>query len=300
MWRFAHLTDPHLASDRDGVWNNRFLCTMMPEVMACLKRDLALMQPDFILATGDICSHQTREAMFEARDIMDTLGIKYYPMGGNHDFVKQQSRSWFREAFAPHLPLPRTFYSFNHKNLHFVVLDPWWLWADGTICEEGQPTVVAELDMTLKDASWVVPPFQLEWMEEDLLQHADRPAIIAIHEPIVPTPARMQRPKYNESGALANGDIMLDIFERHPRVKAVFSGHIHMHYIERARSITQVVTSALPEFPVEYREVCVYEDRLEVRAKALSDPSFAERTLIPGKEWTLGTPEDRETVIPLD
>lgn len=299
MWRFAHVTDPHLASDRDGEWNNRFLCTMMPGVMACLKRDLALLQPEFILATGDICSHQTREAMLQARDAMDGLGIPYFPMGGNHDFVKPESRAWFLEAFAHILPQPRAYYSFDHKNLHFCVLDPWWQWTDGTLCEAGQSTVAAELDMSLKDARWAVPPPQLEWLMEDLQMHADRAAILAIHEPILPTPVRMQRPNYNDSGALSNGELILDILERFPQVKAVFSGHMHMNYIERARSITQVVTSALPEFPVEYREVCVYEDRIEVRAKGLSDPSFAERSLIPGKDWTRGTPEDRETVIPL-
>ena len=97
MWRFVQLTDPHLASRRDGEWNNGFLCTMMPDVMACLRRDLAALAPEFILATGDICSHQTRAAMFEARDLMESLGIPYYPMGGNHDFVLEDSRDWFVE-----------------------------------------------------------------------------------------------------------------------------------------------------------------------------------------------------------
>ena len=59
------------------------------------------------------------------------------------------------------------------------------------------------------------------------------------------------------------------------------------------------MTSALPEYPSEYREVCVYADRLEVRTLGLSDGAFAERSLIPGKEWTRGEAEDREAVIPL-
>ena len=87
MWRFVHLTDLHLASTRDGEWNNRFLCSMMPEVMACLKGDLEALGPDFLLITGDVVSCQTREAMFTARTMLDGLGIPYYPMGGNHDFV---------------------------------------------------------------------------------------------------------------------------------------------------------------------------------------------------------------------
>lgn len=52
----------------DGEWNNRFLCSMMPEVMACLRKDLALVRPDFILVTGDVLQQvATHLAMLEAR-----------------------------------------------------------------------------------------------------------------------------------------------------------------------------------------------------------------------------------------
>lgn len=299
MWRFVHLSDFHLASSRDGVWNNKFLCTMMPEVMACLKQDLAKLCPEFILATGDICSHQTREAMLEARNWMESLQIPYYPMGGNHDFVKAESRHWFVEAFAHVLPNFATYYAFEHKNLLFIVLDPWWKWPDGTLSRTSTEAVAAELDMSLKDARWALPPEQLEWLATQLDIHSNKPAIIGMHEPAVGVPPRMQRDGFNDSGALSNGDLLLEMLETYPQVRAIFSGHMHMHYAERTGHLTQVVTGALPEFPVEYRDIRVYEDRIEISTRGLSDPSFALRSLIPGKEWTRGEPEDRELVIPL-
>jgi 3',5'-cyclic AMP phosphodiesterase CpdA len=299
MWRFVHLTDPHLASVRDGEWNNRFLCTMMPEVMACVKGDLDALAPDFLLVTGDICSHQTREAMLEARDTMESLEVPYYPMGGNHDFVLLHSRDWFLEAFSHRLPGTETFYSFSHQNLHFVVLDPWWKWRDGSLNQVSESSVAAELDMTLKDARWAIPPAQAEWLLEDLKAHASMPTIIAVHEPFVPTPKRMRRLEYKDSGAVDNGDLLLRLVGRYPQVKAIFSGHMHMNYIERVGDITQVVTSALPEYPTEFRVVDVHEDRLELRTHVLSDPSFAARSLIPGKDWTQGAPQDRSHTIPL-
>ena len=82
MWRFVQISDQHLGSQIDGQWNNRFLCSMMPDVIRCLKRDLTGLQPEFILATGDLSSQQTRDAMFAARDLLDSLGFPYYPMGG--------------------------------------------------------------------------------------------------------------------------------------------------------------------------------------------------------------------------
>lgn len=299
MWRFAHITDPHLASQRDGEWNNRFLCTMMPEVMAVLKEDLAKLRPEFILATGDICSSQTREATFEARDLMESLGVPYYPMGGNHDFVHELSRTWFLEAYAQRLPRPEPFYSFDHKNLHFIVLDPWWMWGDGSLNPVSERHVAESLDDNLDHARWAVPPHQLAWLQEDLGAHRNTPTCIATHYPPLGVPARMQRPEFMNSGHLDNGDLISEILAAYPQVCAVFSGHMHMHYIEAFNGFTQVVTGALPEYPVEFRDVQVHEDRLEIRTVPISNPAFAARSLIAGREWTHGQACDREVTIPL-
>lgn len=298
MWRFAQISDPHLASQRDGIWNNRFLCTMMPGVMDCLSRDLAVLKPDFLLVTGDIASTQTREAMFEARDILEGIDIPYYPMGGNHDFVLEESRAWFLEAFAKRLPTPRTYYSFAHKNLRFCVLDAWWMWSDGTLCEVSEASVARELDTTLKGARWAIPPHQLAWLVEELDQHQDLTTVIAVHYPALPIPQRLHRPEFNNGGCLENGALLLECLSRYPRVKAVFSGHVHLNFVERHNGITQVVTGALPEFPTEYRDIRVYDDRMEVETVGLSDPEYARRSLIPGKNWTAGDPQDRHVVIP--
>lgn len=297
MWRFVHLSDLHLASQRDGEWNNRFLCTMMPGIVDCIRKDLTALQPEFILLTGDICSHQSRDAMFESRNLVESLGFPYYPMGGNHDFVRTESRLWFVEAFAHRLPMKRTFYSFDFKNLHFCVLDPWWKWQDGAINDVSEASVALEIDMTLKDAHWAIPPMEFEWLEADLTKHDDKPVLIAVHCPALPVPPRMQRPDYKDSGILDNGDLLIQFLKHFPNVKAVFSGHMHMNYITRSDRITQVVTSAMPEFPSEYREIQVFDDHLEIITHGLSDPSFAQRSLLPGRNWTQGDPEDRTAII---
>lgn len=299
MWRFVQVSDPHLASERDGMWNNGFLCTMMPEVMACLRKDLAKIKPDFILATGDIVSRQTRDAMFAARDLMDSLGFPYYPLGGNHDFVVDQSRNWFLEAFARHLPILDTVYSFDHKNLHFCVLDPWWMWSDGALCPVSEKAVAKELDISLKGARWGLPPHQFAWLESDLGANEDKHTIIAVHFPLLPIPERLRRPELKDGGHLENGEMLLELLEGFPQVKAVFSGHVHMHFIEHTGSLCHVVTGSLPEYPVEYRDVSVYDDRLEIVTLGLSDSTFAARSLIPNHEWTSGQAQDRSVTIHL-
>jgi 3',5'-cyclic AMP phosphodiesterase CpdA len=297
MWRFVQVSDPHLASQRDGVWNNRFLCTMMPEVMRCLRRDLAEKPPDFILATGDIVSQQTREAMFEARDLMDSLGVPYYPMGGNHDFVKEDSRTWFLEAFGHQLPDLHTYYSFTHKNLHFCILDTWWLWQDDTLCPVAEPIASDTLNESLKGMRWSVPPHVLEWLVQDLKKHRDLPVVVAVHYPALEIPERLRHPDMKDGGALDNGHLLLELLSGFPQVRAIFSGHVHMHFIESFNGIVQVTTGAMPEYPTEYRDVRVFEDRMEIETCSLSDESFAARSLIEGKEWTAGQAQDRQTII---
>ena len=299
LWRFVQVTDPHLGSEMDGQWNNGFICTMMPDVMRCLKKDLAALKPDFILATGDISSNATRDAMFAARDLMDSLGYPYYPMGGNHDFVLEESRGWFLEAFHAHLPIKRTYYSFDHKGLHFAVLDPWWKWADNTLHQFSEPKTAKKQETDVRGARWEVPKEQLDWLDEDLAANKDKPCFVANHYPAIDIPERLMKPGLRSTGHLDNGQDVIDLLKTYPQVKIFFSGHMHMHIIERDETFTHVITGALPEYPTEYRDIHVYEDRLEIKTIGLSDPSYAARSLIPGKDYTRGHPGDRSTTIPL-
>lgn len=300
MWRFVQLSDLHLGSLVNGEWNNRFLCSMMPEVMSCLRRDLAELQPDFLLVTGDIANHQTRDALFAARDLLDSLGFPYYPLGGNHDFVLKESREWFLDIFGAHLPLSDTVYSFTHEKLHFCVLDPWWKWPDGALFPFSEKAVVDPVQMSSMKAQWAVPPHELAWLENEFETHRSLPTIVATHYPAVPIPVRMLRPGIEDAGHLDNGGLLIELLRRHPQVKAIISGHVHMHFIEQQDGLTHVVTGALPEYPSEYRDFQVYRDRIEVRACPLSDASFAARSLIDGKSWTAGEERDRTAAIRLD
>lgn len=300
MWRFVQVSDLHLGSYTDGRWNNNFICTMMPDVMRCLRHDLAGLQPEFILATGDLASQPTRDAMFAARDFMDWLGFPYYPMGGNHDFVVEKSRDWFREAFHAHLPSKDLHYAFDHENLHICVLDPYWKWADGSLHGYSENMVVSEaMHSENSRPHWLLPEEQLDWLEADLTQNAATPTLIGCHYPAVAIPERMSRPGMRYAGELDNGDELVALLQRHPQVRAVFSGHFHMNLIVQGGGLTHVITGSLPEYPTEFREVCVYDDRLEITTLGLSDPSFAARSLIPGKGWTAGQAADRIVTIPL-
>jgi len=298
MWRFAHLTDTHLGSVTDGEWNNRFLCSMMPDVMRCLKGDLARLNPDFVLITGDIASHYGRDSFFAARDLLDALDIPYYPAGGNHDFLLEQCRDWFHEAFNQRMPGGDTVYSFTHKNLHFCILDPWWMWNDGSLAPQSEPKPGQPEKISFA-GRWAIPPHQLAWLEDDLAKNRSVPTIIGVHYPAIPIPERIHRAGLKDAGHLENGDALAEIVANYPQVKAILSGHVHMNFIEAVDGLTHVVTGSMPEFPTEYRDIVVEDDRLIINTCPLSDASFAAMSLIEGKEWTAGQQHDRVAEIPL-
>ena len=291
MWSFVQLSDPQLGGQTDTQEHNRVIRTLMPDIIACLRQDLAEVNPDFILATGDISGEQSRDSVFAARDLLDSLGFQYYPMGGNRDFAREESRVWFLDAFSAHLPIQDTVYSFTHRGLHVCILDPWWRWPDGTLSPH------AADDLPVRE--WAIPPHQLEWLDRDLSAHASEPTIVGLHSPAADVPTRLRRPGMADHGRIVNADMLGEFLGRHSCVRAVFSGHRHMHYVAPAYGLVHIVTASLPTYPNEYRVVHVYQDRLEVETRGLSDASFAQCSLVSGNEWTAGEEEDRSLTISL-
>ncbi len=299
MWRFVQISDPHLGSYTDGRWNNAFVCTMMPDVMKCLRRDLRELKPDFILATGDLTGLPTRDATYGARDFLDWLGYPYYPMTGNHDSAEEHSRTWFCEAYGARLPGGTPRYSFLHENLRFVVFDASWAWRDGKLMPHSDAgTQLIQEDDTDR-AKWALTDEQLAWLDAELSRDSARPTIVSCHYPAIPIPERSRWPGMKDAGSLQNGAAVRAVLKKHPQVRAYFAGHLHMNIVEVVDGVTHVVTSSLPEYPCEYREVAVGNDRMIVTSRGLSDPSFAARSLLPGRGWTAGGLGDRSVAIEL-
>jgi len=154
-------------------------------------------------------------------------------------------------------------------------------------------------EVLLKGARWEIPQEQMDWLDEDLKKNVDRPCIVSCHYPAVGVPDRLRKNGLKDGGYLQNGEELIALLHKHPQVKAIFAGHLHMHIIEKDDQLTHVATGALPEYPTEYRDVRVFEDRIEVETLGLSDPSFSARSLIPGNDFTAGHPQDRKTTISL-
>ncbi len=151
--------------------------------------------PDFVVFTGDL-THTTddagvrRDRMRGFQDIVGKLRArKVYYMAGEHDAALDEG-----EAFQRHFG--KLHYSFDHKGIHFVVLD------------------------NVSDPAAIVGEKQLAWLKRDL-------ARVGKHHPIV---VFTHRPLFDLAPdwdwATRDGRAVIDALLPYSNV-TVFYGHIH-------------------------------------------------------------------------
>ena len=194
---FVQLSDTHWGFNGPAV--NPDAQGTLPKAVAAVN---ALAQkPDFIMFTGDL-THTTenpverRKRLTEFRDIVSRLEVKAVRfMPGEHDAALDGGKA-FSEFFGP------THYTFDHKGVHFVVLD------------------------NVSDPAARLGDEQLAWFERDLAgQPKDAKIVIFTHRPLFDL-----APQWD--WATRDGQRAIDIMMPHPNV-TVFYGHIHQenHYM---------------------------------------------------------------------
>jgi 3',5'-cyclic AMP phosphodiesterase CpdA len=154
--------------------------------------------PDFVVFTGDL-THTTDDAtvrrrrMAEFKEIVAGLDVKtQYYMPGEHDASLDAGKA-FQESFG------HTHYSFDHKGIHFAVLDN-----------------VSDPEAKLGDA-------QLDWLRRDLKRLApDAPIVIFTHRPLFDL-----APQWD--WATKDGAKAIDLLGHFKHV-TVFYGHIHQEH----------------------------------------------------------------------
>jgi 3',5'-cyclic AMP phosphodiesterase CpdA len=188
---FVQLSDSHWGFEGPAV---------NPDAKGTLKKAVAAVnsmsrQPDFVMFTGDL-THTTddprerRQRMAEFREIVGALKVREVRfMPGEHDASLDNGKA-FKELFG------ETHYTFDHKGVHFIVVD------------------------NVSDPTAAIGEEQLQWLRADLeKQPRDARIVVFTHRPLFDL-----YPQWD--WATRDGARAIELLQTRDNV-TVFYGHIH-------------------------------------------------------------------------
>lgn len=201
MARAAGADDFYFVQMSDSHWG--FEGPPNPDARGTLKKAVAAVnsleyQPDFIMFTGDL-THTTdspverRKRLAEFREIVSGLKAKTLRfMPGEHDASLDNGKA-FKESFGG------THYTFDHKGVHFIVVD------------------------NVSDPRAAIGEEQLAWLAADLKQQkTDAPIVVFTHRPLFDL-----YPQWD--WATRDGAKAIELLMPYRNV-VVFYGHIHQEH----------------------------------------------------------------------
>jgi 3',5'-cyclic AMP phosphodiesterase CpdA len=175
---FAYISDAHIQHihGQEFVRNwDRGL------IRAVAETNLLDPKPDFVFFGGDLAQLGNKAELDHGAEIMSKLDFKTYYVMGEHDYYLDLGDYW-SQLFGPQ------HYSFDHKGVHFVVLNSILTYDDWTYnrwpTPEQRMVEMAGLDNP-NGSPFMVGEAQREWLREDLAK-VDKmtPIVVFSHSPI--------------------------------------------------------------------------------------------------------------------
>jgi len=175
---FAYISDSHI----QHIKGNRFVRNWdQGLIRAVAEANLLEPKPDFVMFGGDLAQLGTKEELDHGAEILSGLSGKTHMVMGEHDYYLDLGEYW-RRLFGDH------YYSFDHKGVHFVVLnsiltdDDWThnRWESG----ERRMAEMAGLDNP-NGSPFMVGEKEREWLNKDLAGVSpDTPIVVFSHSPL--------------------------------------------------------------------------------------------------------------------
>ena len=229
---FLFYTDAHLEPELNGVMGTE----MAFKKGRGIKADFAINGGDHVFDALAVPKQRSLQ-LFDSYDkAQQDLGLKFYHTIGNHDVVGvypasgmgQEDPLYGKKLFEERYG--KTYYSFDHKGHHFIVLDSIGITPDRAY--EGR--IDAE---------------QMHWLAADLAgTPACMPIIVSVHIPLVtaytaylPEPSS---PPQHHSLSVANANEVLNLFAGH-HVIGVLQGHTHVNELVVWKGVPYVTCGAV-------------------------------------------------------
>ncbi|MGB5487431.1 MAG: phosphodiesterase [Lysobacterales bacterium] len=187
----AQITDCHLPADPRQKYRDIY----PHQTLKALLRKVRAMNPDLLLATGDLSEDGSRASYLAMQKLFKPLGVPVLALPGNHDDAAQLA-----DAF-PGSPVDSIRVS-EHGPWQIVRLNSCVPGKhEGHLCER------ALMDL------------------EDFLEHTHSPLLITVHH----QPICIGSP-WIDKYRLFDSEDFLCLVDRHPNVRAVVWGHIHQAF----------------------------------------------------------------------
>jgi 3',5'-cyclic AMP phosphodiesterase CpdA len=183
--------------------------------------------PDFVLTGGDLIMDALGQKESRADSLYDLYqeSVKNFKMPvyntlGNHEVfglyvesgIDPQHPEYGKAMYKKRLKEESSYYSFNHKGWHFMVLDGIGYTED-------------------RHYYGKIDSLQIRWIKEDLKNISkDTPIIISTHIPFYSLLAQAEggpTKSLSEGAVITNGNKILELFEDY-NLKLVLQGHLHI------------------------------------------------------------------------
>jgi Icc protein len=271
---FIFFTDTHIEPELDASHG----CAMCFSKIRALKPEFAINGGDHVFDAMGVSVRRANELFDLYEKTEQALRIPLYHAIGNHDLSGVLTQSGARPSdpgYSKELYEDRvgrkTYYSFDYKGYHFVVLD------------SVQPT-----EDRLWDAR--VDEGQLAWLGQDLERVGPlKPVIVVTHVPLVSGFGTYSTKRWPESKystvAVGNSPEVLAKFKGY-NVLAVLQGHLHVNEVVSYKSVRYVTCGAVcgnwwhgPHmgFPEGFTVVSLREGKIEWRYETYGFKSVAPR-----------------------
>ncbi len=223
---FGLVTDLHYA-DLDPNANRHY--RESTEKLAECVTDMNSRSVDFLIELGDF-KDQGKTADETLRNLQaiekvfrQFKGARYHVLG-NHDMDRLSKAHVLASIENTGIPRERSYYSFDVKGVHFVVLDATFR-TDGTPYDSGN----------FKWTEAFVPPEELSWLEGDL-KKTRLPTLVFIHQLL---------DSDQDVYFVRNAAAVRRVLEQSGRVRAVFQGHYHEGRYTRVKGIHYYTLKAM-------------------------------------------------------
>ena len=174
---FAYISDSHIQQIKGAQFVRNWDQGLK---RAVAEANLLSPKPDFVLYGGDIAQLGKREEIDHGLELLSPLNYKVHYAMGEHDYYLDLGEYWESRLGPQH-------YSFDHKGVHFVVLNSVLTYDDWTNkwpTPMARMTTMAGLDNP-NGSPFMVGDAQREWLRRDLERVLKTtPVVVLSHSPL--------------------------------------------------------------------------------------------------------------------